>query len=404
MINSVLLFKCEEINHNSLDCFSEQIANRLRKRGVEVYVVSTKGDAEEVGRKLSQVLTSAHIDAALMLNAYGQQDIELPDGSNLWDSLGIPFYNWIVDHPLEHSENLDCGCKDYHLICIDRNHAKFVKKYYPDIKSVDFLPIAGVGEPSEPPEEYERFSSRRYDVVLTAGLVDPYQIKENFKDFPERIKSIACLWTDHMEKNIDMSPEIALRDVLDQKYGKDAVSDDDFFNLAKICWLAVPYIRTWIRKRIVENLMDSGLPFHLWGTGWEELNASHSRSRAVLHGDMQMKDIPDLYRNVKLGINILPMFKNGTHDRIATAQINGAAMITDENDYLRSFYKDEELFFYRLSEYEILPQIIEEILSDPHKLYDTAIKGQMIGTQKLTDEVVTDRLIEIMGGRRSEIV
>ncbi len=395
MIKDLLMFMPGSINHGSLNCFLDIYARWLENRGINVHRISLSDAQEEIGRKLSGLLVSEHIDVAISLNASGLQDIKNGD-DNLWDSLGIPMINYIVDHPLEHSGGLESTCKNYHVICLDKYHAEFIRKFYGSIKSVHVLPLTGVGKINTPVEDYDTFCARKHNLMVTMGLFDINKLIDQMKQLPEEVRQIAYDWTDYMEEHIDLSPEIALREMLDHKFGKGNIGDELYFAFSGLGAITVPYIRVLLRIRIVKKLMESGLDFTICGAGWEDINAEITSSHAILRGDVPMIETPELYRNTKLAINVLPMFKGGTHDRIATAQINGAAVITDGNDFLRSLYKPDEIEFFDLSEADTLADRIRQIMADPHRLYETAIKGQAVAREKLSGEPASEKLLNIL--------
>lgn len=395
MLKNVLMFLHDDRCHGSLNCFTDIYAAQFRKRGVNVNYISLTDEPEEISRKLSELIGSTGIDAAISLNACGEQDFT-SGNSNLWDDIGVPFFNYIVDHPIEHGVDLNSKCDDYHVICLDQCHAEFIKKYYPKIKSVHALPLTGVGDISIPADDRASFDAREYDVMITMGLIDPEETREKMKLLPEEIRQIMLDWADWMEEHLDSSPETALREMLDHKFGKGSINDDVYFLICGMGGLAVQYIRVWVRQRIVEKLIASGLCFHLCGGGWEKLMDRYPGNHVILHGDIPMTQTDRLYRNTKLAINVLPMFKKGTHDRIATAQINGAAVLTDGNDFLRSLYKSGEIEYYDLSKPETVADKIQRLLNDPEALYGIATKGQVIARENLSADEAGEKLIKII--------
>lgn len=360
-----------------------------------VHTISLMNTADEIVRKLSEVVSTVKLDAVISLNAGPELDYTA-SGENLWDSLQVPFFNYIVDHPLEHNLELNSSCNNCHVICLDHHHAEFIRKYYGKVRSVSVLPLPGSGDTTVPVDELDEFCGREYDVLITMGLLDPGSIKEKYKELPGEYQPFAYDWTDYMEKHLDVSPELALREMLDQKYGKDSIPDNLYYMISAVGTITIPYIRTWVRKRIGEELIRSGIKIHLCGTGWESILEKYPDNQVVLHGDVPMVDTPELYRKTKLAINVLPMFKNGTHDRIATAQINGATVLTDGNEFLRSLYKPGEIEYYDLAKPGSVADKIRKLLDEPQNLYETAIKGQAMAREKLSGEAAGENLIKII--------
>lgn len=394
---NVLLFKRDELNHNSLNYFVDEIANQLKRHGVRVFYLSLL-DNDRIAGDLVDILANQKIDAAIMLNAYGQQDFSYNGEKNLWDAFGIQFYNYIVDSPIEHGNNLDSECENYHVICIDKKHKSFIEANYPRIKSVHFLPVAGSGDLSALQDDICKFSSRKMNIALTAGLVDPESILKHVDAYPEDIRSLALDIVDYMKDHLDKSPEEAIDDVLISRF-TDSIKENRvlYIRLVQIMSFAPFYIRTWIRKKVVESIVKSGIELHIYGGGWDYLFSEYPDNNVFLHGDVDISQTPLIYRDVKLALNIMPMFKLGSHDRIATAQINGAAVLTDENEYLCDFYEGTDgVLFYSFGEVDTLPDKVLDIISDEKRLYEIAINGQGIAKQKLTWEALGEKLYEIL--------
>lgn len=63
------------------------------------------------------------------------------DGTPFLNHIQAPFYNYILDHPVYPHANLSVLLENYHVICIDDDHNKYISKWYPHIKSVHTLSV-----------------------------------------------------------------------------------------------------------------------------------------------------------------------------------------------------------------------------------------------------------------------
>jgi len=396
-IKNVLLFSRANINHNSLNVWINNIEKQLNKYDIKTHIISMADSETKISSNLQNILSNHKIDAAIAVNAIGQQNWKVANSNkSVWDLLHIPFVNWIVDHPLEHVSDLISTTANYNVICVDQNHELFIKKHFPSIRKSYFLPLGGLMDDNSKDIDFSSFKKREYDIVLAAGLMEPDEIKKQLLSLPDDIKCIALKWTDYMEKNISLPPELSLRKTLFDMYSGLEPPEELFISLAKICSPAVFYIRTWIRKEIVQRLMDSGIEFHLFGTGWEHLNSLCPNSKAILHGDIPITETIPLMQNTKLAINILPMFKAGSHDRIATAQLNGAAVFTDSNLYIDQIYSENEIFKFDIENITNIPIMIESLLSDENQLYTIAKNGQRKAKISLSWDCIGKQLISII--------
>ena len=65
----------------------------------------------------------------------------LDDGTPFLNHIQSPFYNYILDHPVYHHANLSVLLENYHVICIDDDHNKYISKWYPHIKKCPYLSV-----------------------------------------------------------------------------------------------------------------------------------------------------------------------------------------------------------------------------------------------------------------------
>ena len=98
---------------------------------------------------------------------------------------GIPFINYIVDHPLDHIYDMKNVPKEYYVICMDREYVEFIKSYLHEVKDAFFLPLGGIqNKNSIGPVD------REYDVVFTGTLFDISEIEKNILALPPNIQGL----------------------------------------------------------------------------------------------------------------------------------------------------------------------------------------------------------------------
>ena len=90
----------------------------------------------------------------------------------------------------------------------------------------------------------------------------------------------------------------------------------------------------------------------------------------------------------------MPNFKAGSHDRVFSAQLNGAVALTDPTTLLRSEYSDmENILFYDLEDIAGVTQIADSALSDVGSLKKIAQNGFEIATNRHTWANIADIVI-----------
>ena len=71
---------------------------------MQTYILDVSTNpVEQPNNEILKSIKEEGYDAVLAFNAVGQQNY-IYDDRNLWDSMGIPFVNYIVDHPQMHEK------------------------------------------------------------------------------------------------------------------------------------------------------------------------------------------------------------------------------------------------------------------------------------------------------------
>ena len=126
--------------YDTLDIFTYELKKEFEKIGLEVMVFNSQ-DMEGSMIKLSEFIKEP-VKAVVTFNNLGF-NMELIKGQNIWEQLQIPCINILMDHPFIHKKALDNAPTNSIVICPDRNHMKFVQRFYPQIPIVGFLPHGG---------------------------------------------------------------------------------------------------------------------------------------------------------------------------------------------------------------------------------------------------------------------
>ena len=80
---------------------------------------------------------------------------------------------------------------------------------------------------------------------------------------------------------------------------------------------------------------------------------------------------------------MMPWFKDGAHDRVFTAMLQGTAALTDDSRYLREECRDgENICFYSLRALEQLPDQVVSLLEDPVRMAELAERGYRMAEKR----------------------
>ena len=68
-------------------------------------------------------------------------NLSLSDGGNLWEVYDIPYINILMDHPFHYEKPLRLAPKTAAVLCTDRRHVAYLRRYFKNILRTDFLPM-----------------------------------------------------------------------------------------------------------------------------------------------------------------------------------------------------------------------------------------------------------------------
>ncbi len=396
-IHSVLLMVHKSVAQDYFRYYNNIIIKALRARNIAVDCVDMTEKTESWSHIAAKILRREY-DAALVLNSWGEQNVSLDSGENLFDKAELPFYNWIMDHPAEHMGHLSTRCRNYHMICVDRDHVIFLKKYYPDIRSADFLPLPvedeGIADTS-----FESFTKRRYAVVFSGNCQDTDHMRGLFDQCPEDRRELLYFLAGHLLEHRELSYEAALEEVLEAVYERE-MSTEEMREYVSLTTPVIPYIRACVREEVIRKLMISDIRLHLFGNGWDRYQKELSNGNTVLEGTAGFEELSGIYRNSKMVLNVMPWFRNGSHDRIPMGMFAGAAVVTDHSGYLDEIAEkdanDNSIVFYDIAHPGELEGILKDRLHEAEELYETAFTGRKFAEKRMHVDAIIDELIRIM--------
>ncbi len=363
----LLMFKVHTFCYNSPFFFIDKTAESFRNAGWEVEVFD--GDSRDL-QELDEY-TGQRFDAILDFNSSLPRADTTEDEYYL-DTIEGPFYNYILDHPMYHHDELNAELKNMHIICLDYDHAAYVTKWYPHIKSVHVLPLPGTKSPRDIP-----FSKRKYDLTFTGTYTDPDIIMSLIEDFGRELTAEMKSLTEIMIEDPDLTMEGAFENII-KGFGKDPVKDAGSFFAGRMhaYFLVSTYVTAVYRKLVVEKAAQSGVPFTVIGHGWEKMKSLTKYANVTVRDPVDFDKTFDIMADSRAVLNVMPWFKNGCHDRIFSAMLNGAVSVTDESAWFSGrLDKGAEYIEYSLKKLDDIPGIIREAFDDRGEMAEIARKG-----------------------------
>lgn len=359
--------------YDTLDIFAYELQHEFEKMGYEILLFDSSKPLESLTKLAA--FAQKPVKAALTFNNLGY-NMEIIPGKNVWDELGIFCINILMDHPFCYKGALDASPMNAAVLCTDRNHMRYVQRYYPNIPVTGYLPHAGVDREND----VKPIADRSIDVIYAGGLsrkfaqnVLPDFTKYTAFDAEKIAENAYELLIDHPEKTTEEAIEETL------------VAAGIQFEEAELCQVIADlhYIdllaTSYYRELVIKTLVEQGVRVHLYGYGWEECSWIHNPN-LIYGGRVSAEEIVEKMKDAKIVLSTMTWFKDGTHDRVFNGMLAGAVAVTDSSIYMREEFPEEsgsrqKLVMFDLPEIANLPDQIKELLKDTARMQQIADTG-----------------------------
>lgn len=361
--------------YDTLDLFAYELQREFELLGYETMIF----DVKEMGESLRRLAEFARkpVKAAITFNNLGF-NMELEAGVNIWEQLKIPCINILMDHPFCYKNALDTAPSNAIVLCTDRNHMNYLKRFYPEIPIIGYLPHAG----KESASEKRPISERSIDVLYAGGLSTSFvnNIMPDFSRYHEfDAKKLCERAYDDLIRNPWKTTEQALEKnllaagiKLEDHVLKDVIADLHFVDL---------YAVSYYREKTVRTLVENGIRVTLYGLGWENCEWI-TNSNVCYGGTIPAQEVVEKMQDAKIVLSTMTWFKDGTHDRVFNGMLQGAVTVSDTSIYMKEAFcgfKDgaehREMILFELEELEILPGQIQELLENAELAQSIADRG-----------------------------
>lgn len=382
----------------TLDFFTHRLKNQFQKMGYQIFLC----DLKQLERQKEQLLNFLEEGHTVMLtfNFEGlgmEEHLYTKNKGYIWQMKHIPCFNIVVDHPMYYHDYISFLPPQYYHISIDRYHDSYMKKYYPYVKSIGFLPHAGSeivtnNTQSKKDVQQKSFYERPFDVSFTGNYsslekCEPYfqTMGEEYSEFYHAVARQAIVENQRPLEEI-------MYEMVEKEVG--APTNLEFAQLMNQARFIDLYVRSFVRGRVIATLVDCGIQVHVFGDGWEELECLCPKN-LIITKEISSYECLEVLSNTKIALNIMPWFKDGAHDRIFNSILNGAYCITDHSLYLDEVFSKEEVGFYDIDHLWKLPKYIKQQLEDIGALERKADKAYQGVKQNHTWEQRAKTLADI---------
>ncbi|MBO5474747.1 MAG: glycosyltransferase family 1 protein [Lachnospiraceae bacterium] len=353
--------------------FSIQIAEAMKELGHEVFIYNLSKPWSSTEKFFHSFFEQGNT-VLINFNFHGMSGEEYfldENDRSMWDALKIPSYNIVVDHPMYYHHFLEKVPEGYHHLSIDRNHEKYMRRFFPEIESSMFLPLAGTE--LYPNRSNVPIECRKYDVTMVGNYCAPKTFEKYITRIDDEYTAFYNGMIDDLLANPWQTVEAVAEAHLLNELG-EAPEEELKKTMAALTFIDL-YIRYTVRGRAVKELVDAGIKVHVFGDGWELLPCRRPENLILMNSLDSVGCLKKLCQT-KLSLNVMPWFKDGAHDRIFNSMLNGAVCLTDSSVYLDSILHDNvDCSIYSLSQMERLPEMAAGLLADPVKMQKIADQG-----------------------------
>lgn len=279
------------------------------------------------------------------------------------------------DHPMYHHGKLECFEWHDRLISIDEKHNNYVKKYYPNIVDPVYIPLAGSYHNADIPWE-----KREFDVVFTGSYWKPQSVLPDPvpNDFSHQLQLA-------IQNQLLKGGRNSIDEIMESLFSANniEVSKEEFKEILFEIRDLEHYVRECHRDQLIRILLREGICVHVFGTGWEELDCPGKENLVIHPGNLEVAK--RALGNAKIVLNIMPGFKAGFQERIASGMLSKAVVVTDSSDYIdQEFIDGENIILYSLDDMEKVPGRIHDILNNEEEAMKIAHNGYELAIQSHT--------------------
>lgn len=361
----ILIFAVKPVCYNSYLYFADSLARALTKAGCHVEIFSSEQEPPAAMERF----VGRSFDAVFDFNSELPR-LKMEEGSYFLDQIHAPFYDIILDHPLYHHDTLKQELSDFHVLCLDENHKNYIKDCYPHIASASLFPVTG--EDVAPTDS--SYPKKELEVLFPGTYTDYREIENSIKTCPSFLGELTKKLIDLMQEQPGLSQETALRHLLPSLEEAEII-EETFPLHMQACFLCDSYLRAYKREQLLLHLAKQNVPLTLCGNGFGKSPLAAFSHIQILE-DVSFSDTFSLFRRSKITLNLLPEFKNGTHDRIYSSLLNHSLCLTDSSPLLKNQFKNgRDLVFYEYQNLDKLTEQIFDLLNSPNQLSEISQNG-----------------------------
>lgn len=349
---------------NVLELFTLRLSEGLKKAGADVFIFDLeKNNVSELGE-----FCNSKVDAVITFNTM-LYNMQLQDGSNAWEQMGIPFFTILVDHPCNFANTIEKFSSKDMVLCIDRNHMDYIGRFFKNIGRYGFLPHGGSLAKGYLNSEY---ANRKLDIVYAGGIpiTDithikiPEEIIKKYKDIFDFEEFTIDIFKGLINLNCE-TVESMIEKYVSVKFG--IIEDDILKILVEDFHFLHNYILTYYRLKVLEKAAETGAQLYIYGVGYEKFDFT-KKQNVHLRGYISPEEVLDVMNDAKIVLTTMAWFKDGSHERIFNGMLARSVVISENTPYLSETFntdgEKQELIVFDLNNLNTIKDSINRVLGD----------------------------------------
>jgi hypothetical protein len=350
--------------YGAVNFFADCMADAFRSLGRDVFILDLSDDDNLVANMRKAFTT----DTEFILS-FGAVGYAFRSGDkSLYDTLPFPFVALLVDHPCHHIMRLIM--KNMLVTTIDRSHSVFLRRYFKGALKSFYLPHGGCLCPGADVDI--SVSARPVDLLFAGTYMDREECFNEIKRLDRIPRRLALAAIDRVLACDSLPIERALEETALE--GDIDIYADSI--LPRITLEVIPRIELFVRavKRmeVLSALDRAGTAVDIYGNNWPGGLFRNHRIHEALPFE---KILLEMTRS-KIVMNI-GNYPEGSHERVFSAMLNGALMLSDYNPYFEEIFReDRNISLYRWTDIDALPDKVAGLLDDGERRETIAATGK----------------------------
>lgn len=379
-----------ETQYNVLNCMIDYINISFRKLGYECIVIDLR---EKNGVSLyKKYCEDGEVDFIFTFNGIGALTIDGAKGYPLAESYSIPSVNFMVDAPFHVAPRLIKNTKYAIYTFVDKEHCAFYENFM-DRKAY-FIPHGGCAADSG---HFVDFSMKKNEVLFMGSFSNPDSVYKHVKE--ELPNDFLSIFNNILEIMLSDNKKTYMQALLEvnETMGLHAMGDDIMMFGSLLCKADI-ILRSVRRLEIITALAERGISMTIFGSGWLGTGLAEYKNCDV-KDTCPFDYAINRMSESKVVLNVLPLFFNGSHERVFTTILNDSVCATDENLFFKDLFKHEEnILFYDQNNLDDLCVSIGRVFDDEELFYKIIGNGKVIANNHTWDNVA-EKAISILEER-----